>query len=124
MLRAVEARHCPVTEAELAAVVELLDPSHPGTPSVINEIAAIIDRRPVQRTATPDRDAWREAGLLSGMLARIQNYDKNQRRRVMNDALLYVTARRNGCTLLTRDLTDFDFLQQLNPPGRVMFYRI
>jgi hypothetical protein len=42
---------------------------------------------------------------------------------LMNDALLFVTARRHGCTVLTRNFGDFDFLQQLDPAGRVLFYR-
>jgi predicted nucleic acid-binding protein len=66
---------------------------------------------------------WREAGVLSGILARLQGFDKDQRRRLMNDALLFVTARRHGCTLLTRNVGDFDLMQQLEPAGRVLFYR-
>ena len=124
MLRAVDAWHSPVTEAELAAACGLLDPGHSGTRKVIEEIASLIDRRPVQRTITPDRDTWREAGILSGMLARLQGYERAQRRRVLNDALLYVTARRYGCTILTRNLADFDFLQQMDPSGRVLFYKM
>jgi predicted nucleic acid-binding protein len=124
MLRALDAWHSPVTEAELASAVGLLDPSHPKTQPSIDEIAGVIDQRPIQRTIAPDGVVWREAGILSGILARLQGYDDSQRRRVMNDALLFVTARRHGCTLLTRNLGDFDFLQQLDPAGRVMFYRI
>jgi predicted nucleic acid-binding protein len=123
MLRAVEAWHSPVTEAELASAVGLLDPSHPKTPQLIAEIAGVIDQRPTQRTIAPDMVVWREAGILSGILARLQGFDKVQRRRLMNDALLFVTARRHGCTLLTRNLSDFDLMQQLEPAGRVLFYR-
>jgi len=123
MLRAVEAWHSPVTEAELTAAVGLLDPSHPKTPQLIDEIAGVIDQRPAQRTIAPDVVVWREAGILSGILARLQGHDNHQRRRVLNDALLFVTARRHGCTLLTRNISDFDFLQQLEPAGRVLFYR-
>jgi len=124
MLRAVDTWHCPVTESELAAACGLLDPAHPGTRKTIEEIAGLIDRRPVQRTLMPDQKTWREAGLLSGILSRVQAYEKNQRRRVLNDALLYVTARQHGCTVLTRNVSDFDLLQQLDPSGRVLFYRI
>lgn len=124
MLRAVDAWHSPVTEAELAAACGLLNPTHPQTPRVIEEIAALLGRRSVQRTITPDRDTWREAGILSGTLARLQGLDKDQRRRTLNDALLYVTARRHGCAMLTRNLSDFDLLQQLDPSGRVLFYRV
>jgi len=124
MLRAVDAWHSPVTEAELAAACGLLDPLHSQTRKVSEEIAALIDRRPVQRTVMPDQNVWREAGILSGILGRLQGYEKDQRRRTLNDALLYVSARRSGCTVLTRNVSDFDFLQQLDPTGRVLFYRI
>jgi predicted nucleic acid-binding protein len=123
MLRAVEAWHSPVTDAELVSAAGLLDQHNPRTRPALDKIAAVIDQRPKQRTIVPDVTAWREAGILSGILARLQGYDNNQRRRLMNDALLFVTARRHGCTLLTRNIGDFDFLQQLDPAGRVLFYR-
>jgi predicted nucleic acid-binding protein len=124
MLRAVEAWHSPVTEAELISAVGLLEPQNPSTRSIINKIAAVIDQRPAQRTIVPDVVVWREASILSGILARLQGFDKVQRRRLMNDALLFVTARRHGCTLLTRNLSDFDLMLQLEPAGRVLFYRV
>jgi predicted nucleic acid-binding protein len=123
ILRAVDAWHSPVTEAELAAAVGLLDPSHPQTQQLVNKIAGVIDQRPAQRTIAPDVMVWRDAGILSGILARLQGFDKSQRRRLLNDALLFVTARRHGCTLLTRNISDFDLMQQLEPAGKVLFYR-
>jgi hypothetical protein len=87
MLRATEAWHSPVTEAELAATCGLLDPTHSQTLQIIEQVAAVIDRRPSYRTITPDPEVWWEAGLLSGTLARIQGYGREQRRRVLNDAL-------------------------------------
>ena len=124
MLRATEAWHSPVTEAELAATCGLLDPAHSQTPVIIEQIAAVIDRRPSYRTITPDPQIWREAGVLSGTLARTQGYGKEQRRRVLNDALLFATARKHGCAVLSRNVRDFDLLQQLDPSGKVMFYRV
>src|ERR1019366_10343033 len=41
MLRATEAWHSPVTEAELAATCGLLDPAHSQTPAVIEQIASV-----------------------------------------------------------------------------------
>jgi len=123
MLRATEAWHSPVTEAELAAACGLLDPVHPGTRQMVEEIGRVIERRPSYRTIAPDSDIWREAGILSGTLARLQGYGKDQRRRILNDALLFASARKHGCAVLTRNVVDFDFLQQLDPSGRVLFYR-
>jgi predicted nucleic acid-binding protein len=123
-LRATEAWHSPVTEGELATTCGLLDPAHSRTREIVELVAAVIDRRPSYRTITPDAEMWREAGILSGVLARIQGYGKEQRRRVLNDALLFETARKHGCAVLTRNVIDFDFLQQLDPSGHVMFYTI
>jgi len=124
MLRATEAWHSPVTEAQLAATCGLLDPAHSQTRQIIEQIAAVIDRRPSYRTIAPDAEIWREAGILSGILARLQGYGKEQRRRVLNDALLFATGRKYGCSVLTRNMRDFDFLEQLDPSGKVMFYML
>jgi predicted nucleic acid-binding protein len=122
-LRATEAWHSPVTEAELAATCGLLDPAHFQTPAIIEQVAAVINRRSSYRTITPDPEIWRDAGVLSGTLARTQGYGTEQRRRVLNDALLFATARKYGCAVLSRNVRDFDFLQQLDPSGKVMFYK-
>ena len=123
VMRAAEAWHSPVTEAELAAACGMLDPAHPGTRQIVERIVKIIERRSAHRMIVPDSDIWRQAGILSGVLARLQGYAKDQRRRILNDALLFASARKYGCAVLTRNLTDFDFLQQLDPSGRVLFYK-
>jgi predicted nucleic acid-binding protein len=121
MLRATEAWHSPVTEAELAAACGMLDPAHPGTRQIVEKIQKIIERRSTYRLIIPDAGIWREAGILSGVLARLQGYGKDHRQRILNDALLFASAQKYGCTVLTRNLADFDFLQQLDPSGRVLF---
>lgn len=123
MLRAAEAWHSPVTEAELSAAIGLLDPAHSETRDIIEEIAAVIERRSSYRTIVPDPEIWREAGILSGILGRLQGYGKDQRRRALNDALLFASARKHGCMVLTRNVIDFDLLQQLDPSGGVLFYK-
>jgi len=123
MLRAAEAWHSPVTEAELAAAIGLLDPAHPQTHEITEQISNVIERRPSYRTIAPDPEIWREAGILSGVLARLQGYGRDNRRRALNDALLFATARKHGCTVLTRNVVDFDLLSQLDPAGNVLFYR-
>ena len=124
ILGATEAWHSAVTEAELAAACGLLDPAHSQTPEIIEQIAAVIDRRPSYRMITPDRGIWREAGVLVRTLARTQGYGREQRRRVLNDALLFATARKYGFAVLSRNIQDFDLLQQLDPSGKVLFYKV
>ena len=124
MLRAADAWHSAVAENELASTCALLDPAHSDSRAVIKEIASLIDRMPAHRTIAPDRDMWRSAGILTGTIARLQGISKTDRRRILNDALIFATARKLGHTVLTRDIADFDFLQQLDPAGRVLFYRV
>ena len=95
VLRTANAWHSPVTEAELAVLAGSLDPAHPNTRRAIDEIAISISQRGPHRMIVPDVVVWREAGILSGVLSRVQGYDKGQRRRLMNDALIFVTARRH-----------------------------
>jgi predicted nucleic acid-binding protein len=121
-LRAASLWHSTVTEAELSATAGLLDPAHEGTDAVVARIAESIELRPEHRILNPDREAWREAGMLAGLLARLQGYGRSERRKVLNDALIYLTAARNGCAVLTRNVLDFDLLVQLDPRGRALFY--
>jgi predicted nucleic acid-binding protein len=114
--------HSTVTEGELSALAGLLDPSHAETKYVIAQIAASIELRPAHRILVPDRDAWREAGILTGLLARLQQYGKSERRKALNDALIFLTAAKNGCAVLTRNAKDFDLLMQLDRKGRAVFY--
>jgi hypothetical protein len=49
-LRAADAWHSAVTEAELVAPMGFLDPRHPNTPAAVKQIMATVDRRPAHRT--------------------------------------------------------------------------
>ncbi len=40
----------------------------------------------------------------------------------MNHALLFATARKHGLTVLTRNVADFDLVQQLEPSVSILFY--
>jgi predicted nucleic acid-binding protein len=124
MLLAADAWHSTVAESELAAVCALLDPAHVNTRKVLTEVADLIDRIPSHRIIQPDREVWSEAGILTGTIGRLQGISKADRRRILNDALIFASARRRGHTVLTRNVVDFDFLHQLDPSGRVMFYRV
>jgi predicted nucleic acid-binding protein len=121
-LRASIVWHSSVTEAELAAAVGQLDPTDPRSTNHIERIIESIDRRAPHRILSPDREIWREAGILAGMLARLQNYDKDDRRKALNDALIFLTAAKYGCAVLTRNVKEFDLLLQLNGRGQVIFY--
>lgn len=104
------------------ALPGLLNPAHPGTSQAVRQVVASVERRPQHRVLTPDREVWREAGILAGLLARLQQYSKAEQRRALNDALILMSAEKHGCSVLTRNTSDFDLLTQLSPTGRALFY--
>jgi hypothetical protein len=42
---------------------------------------------------------------------------------LLNDAILYLQAVENGQMLLTRNIREFDWFDQLLPRNRLLFYR-
>lgn len=78
---------------------------------------------PPHRTFAPDPDVLGSAALLSGMLCRLQGYKADARLRALHDRVLFLQAQKLGLTILTRNVSDFDYILQLVPAGRVMLYR-
>jgi len=66
---------------------------------------------------------WGAAGILAGMLFRLGSFRAGDERKCLNDALVYLQARALGCSVTTRNVKDFDFLNQLVPDGRILLYR-
>jgi predicted nucleic acid-binding protein len=122
-LTRLEPWHSAVVESELAYTCGRLEPAHAGTEPIVRQIASVVERWPARRILAPDRGIWREAAILAGILARSHGARDKDRGRTMNDALIFLTAQRHGCTVLTRNLRDFDLLTQLIPGGQVLFYR-
>lgn len=123
-IRSASLWHSTVTECELSALCGLLNPDHADTPHAIDQVLASIEQRPGHRVVNPDREVWRDAGILAGLLARVQQYGKAEQRKSLNDALIFLSAVKAGLTVLTRNLSDFDLLLQLAPYGKVLFYAL
>jgi predicted nucleic acid-binding protein len=124
VLRGTTAWHSTVAESELAAGCALLDPTDARTAGITKQVTEVIARMPPYRTVCPDREIWGVAGVLTGTVARLQGIPKSGRRQILNDALIFASARKYGHTVLTRNVVDFDILQQLDPAGRVLFYTV
>ncbi len=60
----------------------------------------------------PNADDWWEAGKLVRDLGDRQTWDIHKRREFQNDALLALTARRQGALLITSNRSDFRLLEQ------------
>lgn len=121
------ARHCNHSSVCLAEMVHpfgRLDPKHKKTKATLAAIMAVIAREiPPHRVAAPDADLWCDAGILAGLLFRARGYGKERQQACLNDALIYVQAAKSGQTVLTRNVSDFDLLNQMAPRGRILLYR-
>ncbi|TPL14830.1 type II toxin-antitoxin system VapC family toxin [Mesorhizobium sp. B2-4-9] len=117
--------HSAVCLAELSHVFGRLDPAHPTTKSVPGAVADTIEDIPAHRLHAPDANAWGRAGMLAGLLFRLNHLPKGEghERRFLNDALIFHQAGMLGATVLTGNVGDFDYLSQLVPSVRVIFYR-
>ena len=115
--------HSTVAIQELMHTVGVLDPSHPGTKEAARQIGVVINDMAPHRIFVPDADVLGRAALVSGMLCRFQGYQKDARLRALQDCVLFLQAQKLGFTVLTANVGDFDYLSQLIPTGRVLFYR-
>lgn len=123
MLNVRLSNHSTVAVQELMHTVGVLDPAHPGTKDVIRQIGIVLAGMPAHRIFTPDADVLGRAAHLSGILCRLQGYRKDARLRALQDSVLFLQAQKLGFSVLTANVSDFDYLLQLIPDGRVLFYR-
>ena len=70
----------------------------------------------------PSLNAAGEAGILAGLAARLSSIELGREQALLNDAMLYLQAVENGQMVLTRNIRDFDWFDQLFPCDRVLFY--
>jgi predicted nucleic acid-binding protein len=117
--------HSAVCLAELTHVFGRLDPAHPSTSGVLQTIRGVIDDIPRHRLHAPETAMWGEAGMLAGELFRLGGAPKDagHERKYLNDALIHLQARSIGAGVLTGNVGDFDFLNQLVPGVPIILYR-
>lgn len=60
----------------------------------------------------PTHTDWWEAGRLIQKIGDMRDWDRTKRRSFQNDALIALTARRHGATVVTANLSDFNILAQ------------
>lgn len=114
--------HSAVCVAELTHAFGRLDPRHAATPGVLAQITKTIHAMPAHRLREPSGSAWGSAGILAGLLFRLGCYQRGQERKLLNDTLVYLQALEHGQVVLTANVADFDFLNQLLPEGRFLVY--
>jgi predicted nucleic acid-binding protein len=115
--------HSATALQELLHGLGALDPGDPRTSSVVERVRMQVAGIARHRLRVPDADVLGRAALLAGLVCRLQGYARDDRLRALHDCVLFVQALKHGLTVLTANVGDFDVLVQLEPRGRVLFYR-
>lgn len=118
-----QVNHSTVAIQELMHTVGVLNPSDARTATVIDVIGKQIRAMPPHRIFAPDTEILGRAALLSGILCRLQGYEKDGKLRALQDCVLFLQAQKLGLVVLTANVGDYDILLQLIPAGRVLLYR-
>jgi predicted nucleic acid-binding protein len=114
--------HCSVCLGELATGVANANPSSQRWAALRDHYVELFDAIPSARLLNPDAQIWTDAGIVVGVLARTQAFQRHQRKECLNDALIYLTAAKAGLSVLTADRDQFDLIQQLAPEGQFIHF--
>ncbi len=114
--------HSAVCLAELTHAFGRLDPNHPETENALDKCRQTVNGIRSHRLREPSQSVWGTAGVLAGLTFRLGGYLKGQERKLLNDALVFLQAMEHGHTVLTRNVGDFDILNQIIPEGRILLY--
>jgi hypothetical protein len=113
--------HCAVCLAELSVGIGNYAPRAAEWQMVADHYVAMFASVPANRLLVPDAQTWADAGMVAGVLARTQNFQKQHLKDLLNDALIYLCAAKHGFPVLTNNKADFDLLQQIAPGGSFIF---
>jgi hypothetical protein len=131
--------HCAVAVAEVAITLGLMDPTHETTVIHQTPLLGLLDGIRVMDMRSPSPSIWAEAGMLAGILARTQfglgrpkgalpphavKEQQECRRRLLNDALIFLCAGEHGAVLLSGNVADMDILLRFRPDISVLLYRV
>ena len=130
--------HCGVALAELSISAGILDPSDRRTHAHRHPLKHLMETINIADCRSPSAEAWAEAGMLSGILARTQLglgrpkkelsavelcCQTGRRRALLNDTLVFLTAREAGAILISANVSDMDLLLRFRPEVNVLLYR-
>ena len=97
-------------------------PAHPRTARHRAPLIEILSRIAPTRIVAPSANAWTEAAVVAGILARTQGYAREARRAVLHDAMMVLTAVEARAVLVSRNVRDMDLLLQFSPHAKVLLY--
>lgn len=108
--------------AELAVTIGALDPLDRRTRAALIPVVETLTRINPTRIIAPSYEVWLEAAVIAGILARTQAIPRQDRRKFLNDTLLFLQAVDAGAVMVSRNSRDFDLLLQLKPQAAVVLY--
>ena len=114
--------HCSVCIAEITAGITHFDPAARDWRRVRRQYGILLASVPDTRLLVPDSQTWHLSGLIAGTLARTQGFQPYQRKECLNDALIYMTATKQGLPVITANRTDFDLIQQIAAVGTFLYF--
>ena len=138
----VEARqvlHCAVAVAEIAISAGIMDPTHTTNERYRTPLLGLLHGIRVLDMRAPSPAVWSEAGMLAGILARTQfglaqprtalasgaaEQQRESRRRLLNDALIFLCAGEHGAILISANVADMDVLSRFRPDIAMLLYRV
>jgi predicted nucleic acid-binding protein len=123
LLQARLCNHSGVVLAELTHLFGRLDPGEDRKKKVLAEISAVILDMPAHRLSAPSLNALGEAGIRAALTTRLAGIESGREQALLNDAMVYLQALEQGQTVLTRNVREFDWFDQLLPSNRMLFYR-
>ena len=113
--------HCSICLAEISVGVGKYTPKASDWQRTADHYAGLFASIPASRLLVPDAETSADAGMVAGILARTQGFQKRHSRELLNDAMIYLCAANKGLPVLTDNKADFDLLQQSAPGGRFIF---
>lgn len=114
--------HSAVCLGEITVGIGNYSPAAPEWRVMKAGYAELLRAIPASRILTPDDGVWRSAGIIAGTLARIQGFGRAQRKEMLNDVLIYLSATKAGLPVLTANREDFDLIQQVAGSGVFVYY--
>jgi len=108
--------------AELAVTIGALEPADRRTQASLIPIVETLTRINPSRIIAPNYEVWLEAAVMAGILARTQAIPRQDRRKFLNDTLLFLQAADAGAVMVSRNSRDLDLLLQLKPQVAVLLY--
>ena len=129
--------HSAVAMQELTIAAGILDPAHPNTPGTRQSIINLLGVIDTSEVVSPGPVSWVEAGMVAGILARTQHLNRSKkelspdeaccqqglRRKLLNDALMFLSAYEKEVCLVSANVKDMDLLLRFRPEVHVLLYR-